>query len=184
MWLKWKNHARLLPQLVDVDVPVSLYGSGQEYYTLKASGVFQNAIDYDHTTQEVHNVDSAHQFFGFVPYSQVMRAMAKAVASVDLSTKGYTNMTHWEPLMFNTLSMIERRVVEHPDNQIPEDCCIVYDLDNVGSAIQHTVQCKHRYGDTLLRGRALVQSCACEQVVRRTFDWLIKHKIIKRRQLA
>jgi hypothetical protein len=175
-WLKWKNHHRLLPHLPRVLPPVSLYGAGQEYYTLKKSGVFQTVVGTDHVTGEVYDPSGRHHYHGFVPYERVLGAMSRSVASLDLSTKGYTNMTHWEPLAVGTLSLIERRVAEHPDNQIPADCCVPYDLDSVADDVNRVVSSPRM--PVVRAADSFIKDSDCVAVTRRMLRWLSEEGVI------
>ena len=178
-WIKWKNHHKLLPQLAEVQTPFRLFGNGQEYYMLRKSGVFQRVIRRDHTTGEVFNRKMRHQFYGFVPYADVIREMGQAIASLDASVKGYTNMTHWEPLTLGTVSMIENRVVANEHNQIPDDCCYPFDLEDMGSAVDRLVSDPQGIEKLVDRADRFVQVTDCRKVVERVLRWLQKHGIVR-----
>jgi len=174
-WLKWKNHHKFLPQLPEIKEPIDLYGNGQEYYTLKKTGVFQKVIRYDAGTGDTHNKSSLHNFRGFEPYESVLKSMGSKKYSIDLSTKGYTNMTHWEPLTMRTISMVERRVFDHPDNMIPHDCCQHYDLDNAAEAIARLCRNPQVRTNTAINAEKFITISGHEQVTYRIFKWL-KHE--------
>lgn len=169
-WIKLKNHAKFLPQLPRVEVPMRLYGNGQEYYTLRPT--FDECIRVDHTTGAIHNRKSRHSFYGFVRYDEILKAMAECLFSIDLSIKGHTNMTHWEPLTVDTLSLIERRVVEHPDNEIPEDCCVAFDLERAYETINGLKKTVIENRKIVERARKFVAKAECTRVVRRILNWL------------
>lgn len=130
-WLGWKNHEKFIPHLPDIKVPFILFGSGIEYYYIKKEEYYNKAINYDLYMDQTYNAESIHNNYGFVPYKELMAFYAKSFLCIDLSTRGYTNYTHFEPLCFNSLSLIEKQVAADPDNIIPEDCFISYDLANV-----------------------------------------------------
>lgn len=178
-WLKWKNHHKLLPVLPQVKYPVHFYGSGMEYCNLKAKGPFKQVMRQDLSTGEMFNRASRHLFHGFVPYEKVMQAMTCARVSVDLSTKGYTNMTHWEPLMLDTVSMIEQAVVDHPACEIPVDCCQPYDLGDVATAINSAISSRVRTAAITANARKFIKRCDCVAVAKRTLDWLAENGVCR-----
>ena len=178
-WLKWKNHHKLLPHLLKIRCPVELYGNGQEYYTLRNNGVLPRAVRLDKTQNKNYNKRSKHTFHGFVPYDELLTALGSSLASIDLSTKGYTNMTHWEPLTTGTVSLIERRVVNHPDNQIPPDCCVAYDLDSAAEDINRLITDKILIERVVQAADKFIPVCGCARVARRILTWLAKNRVIK-----
>ncbi len=173
-WLKWKNHSKLLPVINDIKTGVDLYGNGQEYYTLRKSGLLQQAVRLDKTTGERHNQKSSNIFHGFVPYSDILERMSSSTAALDLSTKGYTNMTHWEPLSVDAVSLIEQRVAEHPDNQIPPDCCSIYRMESLVGDINQLLSSSRDRDKIIIRGRKFIKKADCVDVVRRTLTWANK----------
>lgn len=179
-WLKIKNHDKLLPQLPDVKYPVHFYGFGEEYYQLRIKGIFPLVMGMDHKEGRRCNKKSKHQFHGFRPYEEVLQAMAEARVSIDLSTKGHTNMTHWEPMTVGTVSMAERRVVEHPHNQIPADCLWMYDLDDVGESINSAIADRQECSRIVERALKFVQKCDCRLVANRIIDWLQREHVVPR----
>ncbi len=130
-WLALKNHRYILPNLDKLIVPLHSYGSGQTYHILldQIRKVFRE--DHHNDVPLKYNPKSHHIHYGHTEYRCVLRAMQKAWFSLDLSTQGMTNMTHWEPMSVGTVSVIENRVVSDPFCEIPRDCCLQFDLDNV-----------------------------------------------------
>ncbi len=130
-WLALKNHRFLLPHLDKLKIPLHSYGSGQTYHTLLP--VMREKYREDHHQDEVlyYNSKSKHVHWGHTEYRKVLRKMRRSWFSLDLSVQGMTNMTHWEPLSVGTISVLENRVVEDSFCEIPKDCCISFDLDNI-----------------------------------------------------
>lgn len=180
-WLKWKNHRHLVAQIQQVMDPVQFYGNGQEYYTLRGTPEFTQFITDEskpdavvQATKEEHAV-----FHGYVPYPTLLQAMAQASVSVDLSTKGYTNMTHWEPMTVRTVSMIEERVLNHPDCQIPEHCCYPFKLDTVADDINKALSSTLKLLRIRDRAKDFIKVTDHVAVVTRTLDWLAKEQVIR-----
>ena len=125
----------------DILLPLNLFGAGMEWHYLKKTPEYQKAIcnDYKMTGDSeeviVHNPNSIHTMWGHIKYEALQEFYAKSLFSIDLSTRGYTNYTHFEPLCYRTLSFIERNVLNDADNIIPEDCCVVYDMDTLSDKI-------------------------------------------------
>lgn len=134
-WLHIKNHEKFLPQLPKVEIPVKLYGCGIKYYYLRRDGELDKVIHYDAMQDLVLNKNSIHDYFGFVDLEVALDAMSKCKMSIDLSTKGQINMTHWEPMLYGVVSLVEDRAFSDPHCLIPDDCCLTYDLQCAASAI-------------------------------------------------
>lgn len=137
-WVKWKNHHKLLPMLPKIKMPLRIFGAGMEWHFLKKTPEYLNGIreDWKMTDPDiiededivVHNHNSIHNVMGQLTYEDLQSQYAKAVLSIDLSTRGYTNYTHFEPLAYRTLSLLEMGVANDPDNIIPDDCCVTYEM--------------------------------------------------------
>ena len=64
---------------------------------------------------------------------------AHSIFGIDASIRGYTNYTHFEPMFFGSISLVEKRILNDPDSVIPEDCCLPYDLENPVETINRFV---------------------------------------------
>ncbi|PHR92004.1 MAG: hypothetical protein COA69_09570 [Robiginitomaculum sp.] len=126
-WLQWKKHKFFIPMLGDVHVPMAMFGNGIEYCYIRKTDEWKANV-YDHVKQE-GLPESIHRFWGFVPYEDVMLSLRNAKFSIDLSFRGYTNMSHWEPFWHGTPNFVERRVMEHPHCMLPPEYVEVFDLD-------------------------------------------------------
>jgi hypothetical protein len=127
-WLGWKNHEKFLPMLPQVQIPIKFYSNGIEYCNLRANGILGQYINKDYSKGEVYDNESIHNFYGFILHEKLVEQYAKSLFSIDLSTRGYVNYTHCEPLLFKSISFMERRVFEDKDNTIPEEFLQIYDL--------------------------------------------------------
>lgn len=130
-WLALKNHSKLVPKLLDLKVPLHSYGGGQVYHKLAPIMKQTYGIDRHTGKPVVCNPKSPHIHFGHIEYRQLINAMLKARFSLDMSIQGMTNMTHWEPMTVGTISVMEKRVQADPFCEIPEDCCLTFDLNNI-----------------------------------------------------
>jgi hypothetical protein len=205
-WIKWKNHHKLLPMLPQIKVPIYLFGAGMEWHYLKKTPEYLAGIgedwkmsgkDWTEPNWGVnkdgeprlkfekliglikHNPDSPHKMIGSVVYEELQKAYARALFSIDLSTRGYTNYTHFEPLAYRTFSFIERRVLQDSDCMIPDDCCLCYDMDRLPEMLNElTSQLDSKYmttnkrtlENTLRNGQNFVQRMDCLQVAKRLVD--------------
>ena len=168
-WIKWKNHHLFLPQLKDIEHEVKLYGCNQEYYELKKQGVFQTVVDNDHRTGERFNKQSPHNYYGFVEHSELCAQYGKAMYGIDLSTRGYTNYTHFEPLFFGAVSVVEENVYADPDSILPEGSCLVYEM---GRAWEYVNLLVEHYDDPVFKqmrsiGHEFGQNFDCKKVAKR-----------------
>jgi len=172
-WIQWKNHKHFLPMIPEIETPISMYGSGIEYSYLNRDGAFDEFGIVNHVHPGKVS-DSIHQYFGFVAYEEVMDAMKQAVFSIDLSTRGYTNMTHWEPLMYGTISMMERHVFEDKYNEIPGECCWVYNFNDLPEEIEGLMaymDLPNRDHDIQKNGFEFIQRTSrCEDVCKRILE--------------
>lgn len=134
-WLGWKNHEKFLPMLPKVQIPIKFYSNGIEYCNLRANGTLGLYINKDYSKGEVYDNGSIHNFYGFILHEKLVQQYAKSLFSIDLSTRGYVNYTHCEPLLFKSISFMERRVFNDKDNTIPEDLIQVYDLPDLPDVI-------------------------------------------------
>lgn len=162
-WLQWKGHKDFIPMLPRVKTPIHFYGAGIIYHYLKKDGSFDGCLGLDRTDGERHS-GLPHEYNGFVPYEEVQEEMSRATFSIDLSTRGYTNMTHWEPLLHGTISMMERRVFEDPHNQIPYDCVCVYDFDTLPEQIADLMADPAWRAQCAENGFAFIQNARSERV--------------------
>lgn len=208
-WIKWKNHHKLLPLLPSIKTPIYLFGAGMEWHYLQKTPEYLEGIGEDWKTSKKdwleprwssdeqgnkrlrfelldglikHNKDSPHKMIGNVTYENLQKVYARATFSIDLSTRGYTNYTHFEPLAYRTFSCIERRVLDDPDNTIPPDCCLCYDLaqlDRQISIFEEWPEFGHPANrklmdNTLRNGQNFVQRMDCMQVAKRIVNAINK----------
>lgn len=137
-WLQWKGHKYFVPLLKQIapHVTIDFYGAGIQYHYLAKDGKLEDRIGIDHHAG--YNRGGRHPYHGFVEYDRVMEAMSQADFSIDLSSRGYTNMTHWEPFMFGTIPFMHEGVASDPYNEIPRDLCIVFnDYEELVTRINH-----------------------------------------------
>jgi hypothetical protein len=203
-WIKWKNHHKLLPMLPEIKVPIYLFGAGMEWHYLKKTPEYLAGIGEDWkmsgkdwtepnwlpdgglnfakiTGLIKHNEESPHKMIGNIRYEELQKVFARALFSIDLSTRGYTNYTHFEPLAYRTFSWIERRVLEDPDNTIPDNCCLCYDMDQLPRLLT-TMENYDKLSsinrkimeNTLRNGQNFVQRMDCMMVAKRIVDAINK----------
>lgn len=120
----------------------------------------------------IHNPKSPHIMFGNVTYAELQKTYSKAILSIDLSTRGYTNYTHFEPLAYRTISMMELKVLNDPANIIPDDCCMGYDMDSLEWVINKAFVDTPPETEKLLNklrdnGQKFIQRFDCIEVARR-----------------
>lgn len=187
-WLKWKNHHKFLPMLPDIRIPIYLFGAGMEWHYLKKSEAYLQGIgkDWKMTPEGAdreddviwHNPESKHVMWGHVKYEELQQFYADAFFSIDLSTKGYTNYTHFEPLCYRTLSLIETSVLNDPDNIIPGDCCVSYDMNDLSNVINGLITkvkgfaIDRRIVRLQDNGQKFAKQMDCVQVAKRIADKL------------
>lgn len=179
-WVKLKNHRHFIPQLSKAQYPINFYGSGQEYYELRKTSEFvQHVTDRNKTAINGQAPDEKAVFHSYVPYEDLLNYMAQASVSMDLSIKGQVNMTHWEPMTMRTVSMIEKRVLAHPDCQIPEHCCYAFDLDNAVEDINQAIRSSIKLIRIRNQAEQFIKITDHVAVVSRTLDWLAKERVIR-----
>lgn len=167
-WIQWKNHRKFLPMLPQIETPIRFFGAGIEYHYAVREGEFDKYIGTDVKEHIVYNEDNPHRYIGFVPYQEVLTAMELATFSIDLSTRGYTNMTHWEPLMYGTANMMAREVFDDEFNEVPRDCLWIYDFDELPKHIIEVMNSNTMRRVTARRGFEFVSDvCDCEKVAAR-----------------
>lgn len=168
-WIGWKNHRKFLPHLPELDYPVDIYGNGIEYCFLQKDGTIEKYIGLDKVAGVKHDPKNPHVVHGYVPYDTVLQAMAQRPVSVDLSTRGYTNMSHWEPLTVGTLSVMTRQTYANEFNMIPRDCCEEFDLANAAEDLNGIMAKAARggYKKTIDRAWKFIQTADCRAVARR-----------------
>lgn len=125
-WIKWKNHRKFLPFLEKIITGFDLYGGGIEYHYAQSYGEMEFIRD---TTANYGPEDARHVYHGFVPNNECMEALSRAHLAMDLSYRGYTNMSHWEPLWHGTPSFVEERVLDDQFCMLPRELCESYRLD-------------------------------------------------------
>jgi hypothetical protein len=173
-WLSIKNHRFLLPHMMDLRCAVHSYGSGQEYHkrmeTIKA--VYHEDHHYDEV--QYYNEASKHVHFGHTEYSKFIQAMAKAWFSLDLSSQGMTNMTHWEPLTVKTLSIMTNQVLDDPHCEIPGDCCLPINLDHASEELNRVCRLSIKKRRSITESAwKFVQRCDQKKVAQQILDQVI-----------
>lgn len=175
-WLKWKNHDKIMDKLDNIQVPLKMFGIGQEYYELKLKNKLQPHINNDFYTNEVYNKEAIHDYHGFIEHTKLLKHYSKALFGIDLSTRGYTNYTHFEPLFYKAITMVERTVFEDPYNEIPEDCCYVYDLPEVDEYINVLGEGINEayFQEKIKNGYKFAQKMDCTVIAKRLIDKINK----------
>lgn len=166
-WLSIKNHRYLVPDLYKIRIPVDAYGGGQTYHTLleEIKKVFRD--DYHGGIKKTYNPNSIHTYYGHVEYTKLLSALKEAWFSLDLSCQGMTNMTHWEPLTTGTVSVLENRVLLDKYCEIPQDCCLALNLDNVAEELDRISKTPMTQLKTITeRAWKYVQKCDSKRVVK------------------
>lgn len=130
-WLALKNHRYLIPNLLKLKLPLSSYGSGQTYHKLLPEIMAVYREDHHQDVVEHHNKNSPHVHYGHRGYRRVLSAMRSVWFSLDLSTQGMTNMTHWEPMTVGTISVMSRETKNDKYCEIPNNCCLTFSLDTL-----------------------------------------------------
>ena len=176
-WLKWKNHHKFLPHMPDIRIPMRVFGAGMEYHNLAKQQVFNDAFCCDFTREDlpdgVLSNNVPHEYYGYVDYEQLMMNMGEALFSIDLSTKGYTNMTHWEPMACYTLNLVHEDTLANEYCRIPEDCCFTFNWDNVVDVINELHPQESHVVETVDNAYTFVSDrCHCTYVVDRILKWL------------
>ncbi len=177
-WLKWKNHHKFLPVMPQIKYPIMVFGSGMEYHNLAKTPEFAEAFNIDYTTDKEYNPDSPHEYHGYVDYVYVMVEMARSTFSIDLSTKGYTNMTHWEPMACETLNLIHEDVLANEYCEIPDDCCMTFNFGNVADVINETMENPDWIDKRVTNASKFITKCDNVQVVSRIMSWLKKEGVV------
>jgi hypothetical protein len=147
---------------------------------LKNTPEYLTGIKFDAKRVMTCNPKSLHDVMGTVAYPLLQKYYSQALISIDLSTRGYTNYTHFEPLAYRTLSLIERGVVEDPDNIIPDDCRVMYDMADLETIINHiNVRVQGFKVDPAItrimnNGQKFIRQFDCKLVAQRILDNLKK----------
>jgi len=134
-WIKWKNHHKVLPCLKDFQFPMYFYGTGMEYHKLRVSGEVAENFGYNRIDPEHYTPGLKHKYFGFITYQEFVNRFKRSILSLDASTRGYNNFTHFEPMMFGCVSCTEKTVMDKRLCMIPEDCTWIYNLDDLALSL-------------------------------------------------
>jgi hypothetical protein len=173
-WIRSKNHNKVVPLLSQIHLPLKFYGSGSEYYTIRAEGGFEGQLGIDYFDDGyVYNSESPHNFYGYQEYHEVLGVMSQCRYSIDLSYAGMTNMTHWEPMTVGTVSVMEERTANDPTNVIPEDCFIAYPLSDFVGAMNELYTLPDSELEPIRQaGWKFVQDAAKEKVAKRIMEFV------------
>lgn len=129
-WLGWKRHREFfthLPALTALGVNFTFFNSGLEWHYLKNELPFETWI----------GEDKRLQYRGPVPHEELLTALRKAQFSVDYSNRGYTNYTHWEPLLCGAYSFVHEDVLRNAYCELPESEMVVpFDDTNIVEQIR------------------------------------------------
>lgn len=167
-WLALKNHRFLIPFIDQLTIPLHSYGSGQTYHKLLP--VMKRLYREDHHQDEVmmYNHDSRHIHFGHTEYHKLLAAIKESWFSLDMSIQGMTNMTHWEPMTVGTISVMEERVANDRYCEIPDDCCLTFQLDNIIEELNRIAKTpKTKLLGIRNRAWEYVQKCECSLVTKK-----------------
>lgn len=134
-WIKWKNHHRVLPHLPDLDFRMDFYGTGMEYHKLRAGGEIEQYFGYNKIDPSFKTKGLKHRYYGHVTYQEFVENYKTHIFSLDASTRGYNNFTHFEPMMFGCVSCTEKEVMDFPLCMIPEDCTWIYNLGDLAYSL-------------------------------------------------
>jgi hypothetical protein len=163
-WLKWKRHDKLIPMLKHINVPMHMYGGGMEYHNLRKTDEWQaNVVDL-----VKGDGNGLHRYLGFIPYADAMDALSRALFSIDLSYRGYTNMSHWEPMWYGTPNFVESRIFEDEFCEVPRDLCEPFDLDE--SLPDQINSFQFDLTKVELAQKFVRDNCAPQNVARRILD--------------
>lgn len=126
-WLGWKRHKLFVPHLDKITRRVRLYGGGIEYHNLKKNDWPSTLVDHTVAQDPQDPCDhQRHSYFGFVPYEEVLEEFGTSQFALDLSDKGYVNMTHLEPLCLGANSIMSQRIFEKNDPKIPRELFVLF----------------------------------------------------------
>lgn len=170
-WLAIKNHRHLIPKLPDVKIPVHTYGTGQVYYKFDLEGLIKKGFKEDKYRGNKYKTKVPHIHHGYVDYKHVIESMRKGWFSLDLSTRGMTNMTHWEPLTQGSISLITNETMNSGTCEIPKDCCIPFELSDVNNFLNSLLDVSSKKLSSIARrGNEFVRCCDHVQVAKRILE--------------
>jgi hypothetical protein len=134
-WLKWKNHHLLVHRVDEItSVRLDIYGSGMEYHNLHAEGSLSKFAEDRASALSIRraNAQTSHRLMGYVPYDQSIAAMRRSRACIDLSSRGYINMSHLEPMGLGTPSVMAEEAFLDPHASLPRECVRTFsDIDEL-----------------------------------------------------
>ena len=137
-WIKWKNHHKIIKSLEEFNsCPIDLYGGGQQYHELMKSEDLQKFIGGNSVEDENYGNEKLHRYVGFIAREVLVEEYKKVLFSIDGSTKGYNNYTHFEPMLYGCISMVHEDVLVGEHNTIPADCCVAFNWDNLAEQIEY-----------------------------------------------
>lgn len=165
-WIKWKNHHKVLPHFKDFQFPMYVYGTGMEYHKLRVSGEVTENFGYNKIDPEFYTQGVKHKYFGFITYQKFVERFKRSILSLDASTRGYNNFTHFEPMMFGCISCTERNVMAFPLCMIPEDCTWVYDMDNLAEMLNVLYRSKNIRKEIAVNAWKWVQRFDCKRIAK------------------
>lgn len=135
-WLRWKRHREFMEKLAELQAVTTFdfYNGGIEYWYLRKEEPFQKYVgDIGDPEEQII------QYRGPVPHEEIVTAMQRALFCVDYSKRGYTNYTHWEPLLFGAYSFTHEDVIANPYCELPDMSPMVvpFNDDNIVEMITH-----------------------------------------------
>jgi glycosyltransferase involved in cell wall biosynthesis len=137
-WIKWKNHHKIIAALDGSEIPMVFYAGGQEYHNLLANGIIAQFFKRNEVEKAEYENEQPveHIYKGFVSRDDLKKTYAEALFSIDGSTRGYNNYTHWEPMLYGCISLVHEDVFSKPGNAIPNECCVQYNWNNLKEQIK------------------------------------------------
>jgi len=173
-WIKWKNHHKLLPALAGVDVPIDLFAGGQEYHNMLKDETLKSFVQWNMVEDEKYENEEKvmHTCHGFIAREELIKIYKTELFSIDGSTRGYNNYTHFEPMAYGCISFVHEDVLAGEHNTIPEDCCVSYNWENLKEKIAWT--CKNKKEVQKIRANAykFIKNFKCEVVAEKILDKL------------
>jgi hypothetical protein len=139
-WIQWKGHAKIFEALDGFDgCSIHFYGGGKEYHDLLAQGRLQKFIKRDLVEDKEYEAEQPieHIYHGFIPHDLLVEKFKITKFSIDGSTRGYNNYTHFEPMLYGCISVVHEDILAGADNTIPEDACVSYNWDNAKEVLHN-----------------------------------------------
>lgn len=135
-WIYWKRHKKLLEILPKLPIKIHFYNNGIWYYNLRYEPEFFNYIS-NRLLEMDAKLEEKAIFFGNVSLEKFYSALKESLCSIDYSKRGYINYTHWEPLLFGSISFIHEEAFNSPYCKLPNiDLVQTFNEDNLVAKMQ------------------------------------------------